>query len=140
MKMVARRYQVATALGMSVLLAACGTILHPERRGQTRGRLDVGIVLLDGVGLFFFLIPGIIAYAVDFSNGTIYLPGSKIVKFDAKHCTPETLRAVIRANSGVDVDWNDPRLISTKLENANELPARFARAERASAESGLARR
>src|SRR5262249_47382389 len=55
-------------------LAGCGTILYPERRGQVGGRLDVGVVVLDAIGLLFFLIPGIIAFAVDFSNGTIYLP------------------------------------------------------------------
>ena len=77
-----------------VQLAGCGTIMYPERRGQRGDRLDAGIVILDGIGLLFFLIPGIIAYAVDFSNGTIYLPdrghGSldlknlKQVKFDPK--------------------------------------------------------
>lgn len=32
-------------------------------------------MILDGIGLLFFLVPGVIAFAVDFSNGTIYLPG-----------------------------------------------------------------
>ncbi len=48
--------------------------MHPERKGQTSGRIDAGVAVLNGVGLLFFLIPGVIAYAVDFSNGTIYLP------------------------------------------------------------------
>jgi hypothetical protein len=66
----------AAALFASLgLQSACGTILYPERRGQdAKGDLDIGVVLLDGVGLLFFLIPGIIAYAVDFSTGAIYLP------------------------------------------------------------------
>jgi hypothetical protein len=55
-------------------LASCGTVLHPERRGQPAGRLDWGVVLLDGLGLIFFFIPGVIAFAVDFSTGAIYLP------------------------------------------------------------------
>lgn len=58
-------------------LTACGTILHPERKGQVGGRLDPGVVILDAIGLFVFFIPGVIAFAVDFSNGTIYLPGGK---------------------------------------------------------------
>ena len=57
-----------------VQLAGCGTLMYPERKGQKGGRIDVGIVVLDGIGLLAFLIPGIIAYAVDFSNGAIYLP------------------------------------------------------------------
>ena len=55
-------------------LAGCGTLMYPERKGQKGGRLDVGIAALDGIGLLVFVVPGIIAYAVDFYNGTIYLP------------------------------------------------------------------
>lgn len=53
---------------------SCGTILHPERQGQRGGRLDPAIVALNGVGLLLFIVPGAIAFAVDFYNGTIYLP------------------------------------------------------------------
>src|SRR5579859_5544804 len=81
-------------------LTACGTLMHPERKGQRGGDIDVGVAILDGIGLLFFLIPGIIAYAVDFSNGTIYLPGGRwhhrssldlhdltVLRFDPKHTT-----------------------------------------------------
>ncbi|GGF75240.1 hypothetical protein [Alteromonas lipolytica] len=61
--------------GLILNLTACGTILHPERKGQTDGRLDTSVVLLDALGLLFFFVPGVVAFAVDFSNGTIYLPG-----------------------------------------------------------------
>lgn len=57
--------------------AACGYFMHPERRGQHVGdsnRIDVSVVALDAIGIIFFIIPGLIAYAVDFSSGTIYLP------------------------------------------------------------------
>jgi hypothetical protein len=52
----------------------CGTILHPERRGQPAGPLDWRIVALDSLFLLLFFIPGVIAFAVDFSTGAIYLP------------------------------------------------------------------
>lgn len=61
-------------------LIACGTILHPERKGTISGRLDPAIVALDAIGLLFFFVPGVIAFAVDFTNGTIYLPNSKPVQ------------------------------------------------------------
>jgi len=61
--------------GVVFQLAACGTIIYPERKGQIKGQLDVGVVALDAIGLLFFFVPGVIAFAVDFSNGTIYLPG-----------------------------------------------------------------
>ena len=56
------------------LLAGCGTMLYPERRGQPKGRLDWGVVALNGVGLLLFFVPGVIAFAVDFATGAIYLP------------------------------------------------------------------
>ena len=61
---------------LMVQLMGCGTILYPERKGQTGGRIDAGVALLDGIGVLFFIVPGVIAFAVDFYNGTIYLPGT----------------------------------------------------------------
>lgn len=73
MRLLSRR-EFLLSCGVSLAAAGCGTILHPERRGQPAGRLDWGIVALDALGLLLFFIPGVIAFAVDFSNGTIYLP------------------------------------------------------------------
>lgn len=55
--------------------AGCGTLLYPERRGQTKGDLDPAIVALDCVGLLFFVIPGVAALIIDFQTGAIYKPG-----------------------------------------------------------------
>lgn len=73
---LSRRQFVEQMLILAAPSAAigCGTILHPERRGQAAGPLDWKIVALDAVGLLFFFVPGVIAFAVDFNNGTIYLP------------------------------------------------------------------
>jgi hypothetical protein len=63
--------------GAFSVVAGCGMILHPERRGQPPGGgLDWSIVALDGIGLLLFFIPGVIAFAVDFATGAIYLPPS----------------------------------------------------------------
>lgn len=69
-----RQFIGLNIVSATVVSMGCGTILHPERRGQPAGPLDWKIVVLDGIGLFLFFIPGVIAFAVDFSNGTIYLP------------------------------------------------------------------
>lgn len=76
---ISRRNLIGTAAMTATLssLAGCGTILYPERRGQSAGRLDPAVVILDGIGLLFFFVPGVIAFAVDFNNGTIYLPNSQ---------------------------------------------------------------
>jgi hypothetical protein len=50
-------------------------LLHPERRNQPPGGgLDWSVVALDGIGLLLFFIPGVIAFAVDFATGAIFLP------------------------------------------------------------------
>ena len=73
-KWVARCIAMSLVCGLLLQLAACGVILHPERQGQRGGRIDAKVAILDGIGLLFFLVPGVIAFAVDFATGTIYLP------------------------------------------------------------------
>lgn len=70
-----RRFGAVCVMGIVTLQAAgCGTILYPERKGQTSGRIDPGIAILDGVGILLYVIPGLIAFGVDFTTGAIYLP------------------------------------------------------------------
>lgn len=68
---------ISLVLWLSIQLSGCGTILQPERKGQRAGKLDPSIVVLNAIGLLFFIVPGVIAFAVDFNNGTIYLPGGR---------------------------------------------------------------
>ena len=61
----------ATACGFP----GCGTLLHSERRGQPHSnQIDWKIAALDGLGLLLFFVPGVVAFAVDFYTGAIYLP------------------------------------------------------------------
>lgn len=116
-------------------LIGCGTILYPERRGQKAGHLDVGVVLLDGIGLLFFLIPGVIAFAVDFSNGSIYLPGTsrgsldikdmKQVKFDPKQSSIESIEKLLREEIGREVRLNQTNMKISRLESADEMIEQF---------------
>lgn len=62
---------------MAAAFTGCGTLMHPERMGQSRdGRLDWTIVGMDAIGLIFFFVPGLIAFAIDFYNGTIFYPAA----------------------------------------------------------------
>jgi hypothetical protein len=64
---------VAIALLSTAL--ACGTIVYPERRGMEAGeRIDPVVVLMDGVLLLAFVVPGVVAFGVDFATGAIYEP------------------------------------------------------------------
>ncbi|HUS32980.1 MAG TPA: hypothetical protein VMZ53_30970 [Kofleriaceae bacterium] len=68
---------IAVCAAIALQLASCGTILYPERRGTQGGRIDVGVAVMDGLWCLVFLVPGVVAYIVDFSNGTIYEGGSR---------------------------------------------------------------
>src|SRR5215510_1038009 len=94
-------------LAATVFLASCGTLLYPERRGQPAGRLDVGVVVLDGIGLLLFLVPGVIAFVVDFATGAIYLPpdqfygpmvgmGLREVRVEPAELTPQRVEAIVQ--------------------------------------------
>ena len=76
-----RRFNRTIALVALLAIAAqtlgCGTILYPERRGHKTGRIDPAVAVLDGVGCLLFIVPGLIAFAVDFATGAIYLPGGR---------------------------------------------------------------
>lgn len=72
-----RKSLIVTLMLVSYLVSSCGTLFYPERRGNASGRLDPAVVVLDGIGLLFFIIPGVIAFAVDLSTGCIYLGGGR---------------------------------------------------------------
>ena len=64
-------------LAMIVLLPSpgCGTLMFSQRQDQSHSdRLDPNILILDGLGLLLFVIPGLVAYGVDFHTGAVYLP------------------------------------------------------------------
>src|SRR3984885_10280157 len=98
--------RVFICLVFTAQLMGCGTLMYPERKGQRGGSLDAGVAVLDGIGLLFGIIPGVIAFCVDFSNGTIYLPkrmhhlssldfkNIKEVKFDPKHTSLASIERI----------------------------------------------
>lgn len=77
-------------------LTACGTIFYPERRGQISGEIDPGVAILNGIGLLFYVIPGLVAFAVDFATGAIYFQ-------DARYSVaPERLNEAVDSQGVVD--------------------------------------
>lgn len=116
--------RIAKSIAIGVIaahLAACGTILYPERKGQVGGQIDAGVAALNGIGLLFFLVPGVIAFAVDFNNGTIYLPNSTNVDGDddglrvvqgQPNMTPDELQQLIEKEVGEPVDLSKAQVES----------------------------
>ena len=56
---------ICAVLAITLLsqLAACGTLFYPDRRGQIEGKIDPAIAIANAVGLLFYVIPGLIAFA-----------------------------------------------------------------------------
>lgn len=74
--MTTQKSLLAIALSFYIVnILGCGVLLYPERQGQKSGKIDPAVALLDGIGILLYIIPGLIAFAVDFHQGTIYLPG-----------------------------------------------------------------
>lgn len=78
-------------------LAACGTLFYPERRGQIDGRIDPAVAAMNAIGILFFVVPGLIAFAIDFATGAIYLPGGQNAQV-----APEALQNLVEADGTVD--------------------------------------
>ncbi|MDA9557557.1 hypothetical protein N9R79_08670 [Vibrio sp.] len=115
---------LSVVAAFTLQVTACGTIIHPERKGQIDGKLDTSIVALDAIGLLFFIIPGVIAFAVDFSNGTIYLPDSASTETDSTadgmvafnvdgEVTNEKIEQVILKQTGQQVNLDDDNVVSS---------------------------
>jgi hypothetical protein len=65
------------SLGLFLVLpiSSCGTLFFQQRPNKPHSdKLDANIMILDGIGLIFWIVPGLVAYIVDFSTGAIYLP------------------------------------------------------------------
>lgn len=113
-------------------LTGCGTIIHPERKGQMNGRLDSSIVLLDAIGLLFFFVPGVIAFAVDFSNGTIYLPGGRRASLSLDELNElssngkidmRALDSIVQKQAGSNLVFNSEDLQGIHLSSIDQLPS-----------------
>ncbi|MBP8184483.1 MAG: polyribonucleotide nucleotidyltransferase [Pseudomonas sp.] len=89
---------IAGILAASLLsqVAACGTLFYPDRRGQIDGKIDPAVAAMNAIGILFYVIPGLIAFAIDFTTGAIYLPDGKYA------LAPEQLQNAIGADGKVD--------------------------------------
>jgi hypothetical protein len=139
-KILVNTLRLTVCAAFTLQLMGCGTLMYPERRGQRGGRLDVGVVVLDGIGLLFFLIPGVIAFCVDFSNGTIYLPEHRMmtslnikdfreIKFDPKHTSMAMLEKIIKDQTGQEVKLDQENVQVAKLSSVKDMLVQFAKVQ-----------
>ena len=117
------------ALSLVTQLTACGTLFFPDRRGQIEGRLDPAIVAANAVGLLFYIIPGLIAFGIDFATGAIYFPEGKYSVAPEKlqetmgtdgQVDRRKLKALLEQELGRSLPLDDPRLLEQR-GNAQQL-------------------
>ena len=110
-----------------VSLTGCGTVFYPERKGQISGEIDPIVAVANGVGLLFFLVPGVIAYAVDFSNGTIYLPGTHSASLDVQRLEDasdrQALETLLSEKAGQPVTLSRELVKIEEVESLDEALA-----------------
>ena len=121
-------------IGMGLQMSACGTVLYPERKGQIDGQIDPNVAILNGIGLLFFLVPGVVAFAVDFSNGTIYLPEKDdkastpfedttyiVIHTDPENLSGDYIQEVVEQHTGRDLDLHSPRVRITPVNSLDHI-------------------
>lgn len=133
-----RRFLVGLVLtAMTLQTTSCGLILHPERQGQTSGKIDPGVAILDAAGLIVFIIPGLIAFGVDFLTGCIYLPGGSRASNDGPaplrqvYVAPGELSArniqeTVAAYAGRRVDLDEASVTAVRVTDEAGLRAQIA--------------
>lgn len=81
-------------------LSACGALLHPERQGQKKGQIDVGIAVLHGVRLLFFIVSG----------------GVPVVQIDLKDLNIVNIEAIVAAQTGHRISLSTSNIEISKLK------------------------
>ena len=133
--MISRRKFLVVGGLCACSAAGCGTILYPERRGQRTGVLDTGVVVLDALGLLLFFIPGVIAFAVDFSTGAIYLPlgnetplsmkgrprSFQTISLAPSQLSRPQIAEAVSLHTGRDVQLEEGRYHTAKLQNLDRF-------------------
>lgn len=65
--------RVCAAVLALALLPSCARIMHPERVGNSNGEIDIGPLVVDCLLFIPGIVPGVIALAVDFGTGAIFI-------------------------------------------------------------------
>lgn len=120
------------AAALLTQLTACGTLFFPDRRGQIEGRIDPVVAGLNAIGILFYVLPGLIAFGIDFATGAIYLPDGQTAQVDPQdlkqvvdadgNVDPAKLKALIEVQTGHSLPLDNPRLIRHS-GNAEQLAA-----------------
>ncbi len=124
-----KRVKTLTATILALVMCSCGTILYPNRRGQQGGHVDVGVVVMDGLLMLLFFVPGVAAFVVDFATGAIYVPGTHekvILRFDPETTTEEELEAMLSDHFGTPIDLDAEDVVRIPLQGKEREAMAYA--------------
>jgi hypothetical protein len=100
------------------LAVGCGTLLYPERKGRRGGRADVGVIIMDGLWCLAFIIPGVVAFVVDFSTGAIYVSNEpegwgnvRVIHLPDGRTDAAAIEQAIAEVTGVRVRLDSPEVV-----------------------------
>ncbi|MEW4488543.1 twin-arginine translocation signal domain-containing protein [Thalassoglobus sp. JC818] len=127
--------KTSAVYGVAAAASGCGTILYPERMGQRRGTIDDvdwTIVGMDAIGLVFFFVPGAIAFAIDFQNGTMFYPSQqqyaanekpqlKQVSLPEKNPSVSMVEHAVAEETGEQVSLVEGNFVSRRLKSIKEF-------------------
>jgi hypothetical protein len=127
-----------------IQMSACGYILYSERRGQRPiGRIDPAIAVLDALGLIFFVVPGVIAFAVDITNGTLYLPSGHrhssvstetehmmVIRFNPDELNEKMIQEIVKKHTGVSIRLDLRNVEIYKLDRSENIEAKLVELEK----------
>ena len=142
MKNVLRKGVTVTLLiCLLTAFSSCAFFLYPERRGNSAGRVDAPILVADCALLIFFFVPGVIALAVDFASGAIYVAagqshsessGKQWASVNEIDCDTAMLldsnflQRLIKTQTGKTVDLGDAQTWSSAPMTKNEIKVALA--------------
>jgi hypothetical protein len=118
--------------------------MYPERRGQKPvGRIDPAIAVLDALGLLLFIIPGVIAFAVDITNGTLYFPAGRqhssvstetehitMIRFNPGEINETMIREMVEKQTGLSLGPDLKNVEIYELDRSENIEARLVELER----------
>ena len=133
------KFMILTVVILFLLqVTSCGTIIYPERRGQTGGRIDVGVAALDGIGVLLFIIPGLVAFIVDFATGAIYLPGGRrasatpsesdkmtVIQVDPDTLNKEKIEEIVSTRTGFSIKLDQENVQVFAVDGTENIEAKL---------------
>jgi hypothetical protein len=102
---------------------------------------------MDACWLLLGIIPGVIAFVVDFGNGAIYLPGGqagasslKVVQTPTAHPDAASIERAVQQQTGLVIRLSDPNLLRRELASHEDIEASVVAARQDRPIERLARR